>query len=120
MRRLSQLLLVGAGGALGTITRWLLAQTLSAEGFPWPTFAANISGCALLGVLAASVRPERLTWLLSAGFCGGLTTMSAFAVETVDLWNTDFSTSVVYLVASLAAGLTAFAGARAVSRGGPA
>ena len=81
-------LLVMAGGAVGAALRFQLARMLpvSAVGWPWPTFAANVAGGLAMGVLAAwalrqgdSGEPMRL--LLGVGLLGGFTTFSAFSLE---------------------------------------
>lgn len=83
--------LLTVGGALGTnarywLGRWLMGLTGSA-GFPWWTFAVNVSGSFLLGLVAGiwvEHRPEgsRLPYLaLGVGFCGGYTTFSTFEYE---------------------------------------
>jgi CrcB protein len=48
--------MVGLGGFAGAIARyvlggWILHQTLSAK-FPWSTFAVNIAGCLIMGLLS--------------------------------------------------------------------
>lgn len=82
------LLLVLAGGAVGTGLRAVLTEVFPiADGaWPWATFAVNIVGSFLLGLLVAllSVRvaaPPHLRAGLGAGLLGGFTTYSAFAVE---------------------------------------
>jgi CrcB protein len=81
-------LLVMAGGAVGAALRFQLARTLpvSAGGWPWPTFAANVAGGLAMGALAAwalrqgdAGEPMRL--LLGVGLLGGFTTFSAFSLE---------------------------------------
>jgi len=86
-------LAVCAGGALGAVARrglnvWLPVGGL--HGWPWATFAANLAGTAVLGLLLAAVAhlPPRALLLrpfLGAGFCGALTTFSAFSAELVTL-----------------------------------
>lgn len=84
-------LLVGAGGFLGAVARyllggWLLHQTANAK-FPWSTFAVNILGCLVIGLLSGAA--ERFDALgpsarlfLFTGLLGGFTTFSAFGFET--------------------------------------
>ena len=88
MRFLVPLLIVGAGGALGSVLRYslsLLAQRFSVT-FPHGTLGANLLGCLVIGVvvtLAAtteSVTPT-LRLFLATGICGGFTTMSSFIYE---------------------------------------
>ena len=82
-------LAVAAGGAIGALTRWLVAEASvawlgTAGGFPWGTLAANVLGCALIGLLAPMLI-SRSAWVwgfVVTGFLGGFTTYSAFAEET--------------------------------------
>ena len=58
--------------------------------FPWSTFAINVTGCVLVGFLIAAIvdrhsAPEWLRAGLVVGLCGGYTTFSTFAQETLDL-----------------------------------
>jgi CrcB protein len=94
MNAAANLLLVGLGGFAGAVARyllggWVLHHTLSAK-FPWSTFAVNVLGCLVLGVLSGLA--ERMEWftppvrlLLLTGLLGGFTTFSAFGWETVHL-----------------------------------
>ena len=89
------ILLVGLGGAFGSIARYLVGNATmrwvaphNAVGFPWGTLLVNILGCAAIGVLAVAI--ERLTslnselrLLLITGFLGGFTTFSSFSMETL-------------------------------------
>lgn len=90
----ANILLVGAGGFIGSIARyllsgWVLHHTLGGK-FPWSTFVVNVLGCLFIGVLSGMI--ERLEWftpqmrlLLLTGLLGGFTTFSAFGLETVFL-----------------------------------
>ncbi len=85
-------LLVLMGGAVGAPARYLVdrwVQSRHASAFPWGTFAVNIAGCAVLGVVAGAVHaadgPGWLLTLVGTGFCGALTTFSTFSFETVRL-----------------------------------
>ncbi|MDR2388591.1 MAG: fluoride efflux transporter CrcB [Tannerellaceae bacterium] len=92
---IKQLFFVGLGGATGSIVRYLVWLGISRFSlgalFPFATFAANLTGCILIGFLSGlSVRsnlllegPLRL--LLITGFCGGYTTFSAFSLEGLRL-----------------------------------
>ncbi len=115
------LLLVAAGGALGAVARWLasgaLAPLCAAARFPWATFAVNVSGCALIGILTAlALRfpqfggPAKL--FLVTGFCGGFTTFSTFSLETFELLRRgECLTAALYAGASFLAGLLALGAA---------
>jgi CrcB protein len=86
-----RLLLVCAGGALGSGARYLVstwaARTLGAE-FPRGTLLVNVSGSFVLAVIVAlpgsRVSPE-VRLFLGAGLLGGFTTYSSFNVETLAL-----------------------------------
>ena len=84
------LLFVGLGGALGAMGRYLVGvQALRAFGFGWPygTFAVNILGGFMMGLLVSwlahrgGVDQERWRLLLGVGGLGGFTTFSAFSLE---------------------------------------
>lgn len=104
---------VALGGALGAVLRHALGEAfpIDAEGFPWTTFAINVSGALLLALLPALAvvrRHEVLPPLLGTGVLGGYTTMSAFADQLRSLSDSGHTqTAAVYLVATLAAGVVA-------------
>ncbi|MBX3363345.1 MAG: fluoride efflux transporter CrcB [Phycisphaeraceae bacterium] len=85
--------MVGIGGAAGAILRFVASVLLASEHRPftlWATLAVNIVGCAIAGVILGLADPQfgpstRIKCLLLTGFCGGLTTFSAFGAETFEL-----------------------------------
>lgn len=74
-------LLVAVGGATGAVLRFL-AGHLWDRALPWGTLLVNVTGSFLLGVFSALSLDADALALLATGFCGGLTTYSAFAVHT--------------------------------------
>ncbi len=91
---LTQALLVGAGGFIGSALRFLLGgwvQRLSATAaFPFGTLAVNVLGCLLIGMLAGFAESRQalepgMRLFLIAGVLGGFTTYSAFAFESIAL-----------------------------------
>jgi CrcB protein len=106
---------IAAGGALGTLARYELSQAVvvSANGFPWATFAVNVAGSLLLGVIITVVAerwpPTRYALPFAAiGFCGGFTTFSTLMVEAVRRAQDGYpALGVVYLLASVVAGVVA-------------
>jgi CrcB protein len=113
---------IALGGAAGAGIRWGVGAIMGhGTGFPWATFAVNVAGCLLLGVLLAEEWRHRFRWLLhdggGIGFCGGLTTFSTFAVEVADLVDRGRPLLAAgYLGASLGAGLAAYLAAGVVLR----
>ena len=109
------LLLVGLGGALGSMGRYsvaLLTKKLApAAVFPWGTFAVNILGCFAIGCLAAcfvqqETQSARLFFVV--GILGGFTTFSAFGLETFQLiQSSHMVTAILYVSLSIAVGLLA-------------
>lgn len=87
------LLLIALGGALGAVSRYLLGNAVSraaGSALPWGTFAINLSGCFLMGLLMTTiVEPELLpaAWrlFLCVGLLGGFTTFSSFSYEALML-----------------------------------
>jgi len=83
--RPSALAVVAAGGAAGALARWGITATWPTVvgGAGWGTLAVNLTGCFLLGLLAARVEPDSLARLgLGTGVLGGFTTFSTLMVET--------------------------------------
>jgi len=93
-RTLRTLVLIGTGGFIGSILRYLLsgyAQQLSKSiQFPFGTLAVNLVGCVLVGFLAeladqrGAISGETRAFLI-VGLLGGFTTFSAFGNETMNL-----------------------------------
>lgn len=110
----SVLVAVAAGGAVGACLRHLLTTSVpDGDGFPWTTFAINVSGAFLLALLPAFPPVRRqplLPPLLGTGVLGGYTTLSAWSDQTRTLV-ADGATGVaaVYVVATFAACLLAVA-----------
>lgn len=83
---------VSVGGAIGALSRWALESAWPAPpgGFPVTTFAINVVGCLLMGVLVVLVTEAReahpiVRPFLGVGVLGGFTTFSSYAVEAQQL-----------------------------------
>ena len=90
---MERVLMVGLGGALGSIARYVLGamvQRIAGSMFPAGTVVVNVVGSFLMGVVmqlgadSKSISPL-MRLALTTGFLGGFTTMSAFSFETVAL-----------------------------------
>jgi fluoride exporter len=119
---------VFAGGFVGALARAALAYGVSvrAGAWPWPTFAVNMAGAALLGYFLTRLQ-ERLPpslyarAFLATGVCGALTTFSTVMVELVRMLEGGYEAlAAVYAVATLAGGLAAvFLATKLVRRARP-
>lgn len=115
--RAGNIALVFAGGVLGTLARYLLSLVIPAwNGLPVPTFAINVTGAFLLGLLLVSLThagPDRgvrraLRLFLGTGFLGGYTTYSAFAVDADGLIaSADLGAAALYGLATVLVGAAA-------------
>lgn len=114
-------LIVMAGGALGTLARYVLsvlAHPIS-DRLPWGTMIINVTGSLVIGffgtlTLAAGRYPasDSVRLFVMVGLCGGYTTFSSFSLQTLDLMRSggmaraaiNVTASVVLCVAAVAAG----------------
>lgn len=118
---MKQLFLVMLGSALGGGLRYGVACWLKSLGtFPWATFAVNIVGCLLIGVFSslpwAQMNPQTRL-LLTTGFCGGFTTFSTFANESLGLFEGGHAVyTILYICASVVLGLLACGAGHALGK----
>lgn len=111
---IKSLLIVGIGSFFGGALRYYLSflmKTVCNQDFPWGTLLVNLIGCFLFGVVFAifnRASSPTNTWclLLTTGVCGGFTTFSAFAHESVQmLQNGNLLGFASYIVISIILGL---------------
>lgn len=112
---LKSIVLVGFGGFIGTVARFLVGMALIREGgsgLPYATLTVNVLGCLLIGIFAGlseryDLLPETRAFLM-IGLCGGFTTFSAFAIENVQLiQDRDYTMVFLYTAASITVGIAA-------------
>lgn len=126
-------LLVAAGGAVGSVLRWGVTHVVATgSGWPWATLGCNVLGAFLLGLLLEALtrpgdetpRAHSTRLVLGTGLLGGFTTYSAFAQ---DLWEqlaaggtgqAVLTAAVMLLAGLLAAGAGVLCGVR-VRAGAP-
>lgn len=109
-----KLLVIFAGGGVGATLRYLVTVSLQRpdlKAFPWGTLAANIVGCALIGLVMAwigaseRIKPE-VQLAIVVGLLGGFTTFSSFAYEAFRLASADeWAKAIIYVVVSNVVGL---------------
>ena len=90
---IKNILLVGLGGGVGSITRYLCQKWFAdhyLHPIPWGTFAVNVVGCFAIGIFwgitfKSFAANESWKLFLMTGLCGGFTTFSAFTLEGIGL-----------------------------------
>jgi CrcB protein len=125
----SNLALVAAGGAIGSVARWAVAVWIGARWgteipWPWPTFSVNIVGSLLIGLVSGMVvsgalggNAPAVRLFFAVGIMGGFTTFSSLSmdlltqVEAGKAW-----TAFAYAAVSIVLGLAACAGGAALGR----
>ena len=109
---------VGAGGALGAMSRYAVAQLVGGGFFgiagPMATLVVNVTGSSLIGALAGGIAagmalPEAWRGFMAVGFLGALTTFSSFALHTGQLAaRQGMPLTVLYVGLSVGLSLAAF------------
>lgn len=112
--------LVATGAAIGASARWGVGEIVarSPGEFPWATLIVNLVGCLLAGLAIRTIVRASDRWLaLMTGVLGGLTTFSAFSVDTRDLLDANRpGLAFVYAAVSIAGGVLAVELGRAGGR----
>lgn len=111
--RFISVLLVGTGGFLGAVARYLTgaAMPFLVGGFPYATMLVNLLGCILIGffselALVAHMISAEFRLLLVAGFCGGFTTFSSYMFEVMEMLRDGaFLYASIYLFGSILGGM---------------
>ena len=114
-----KLIIIGLGGALGSIGRYLVQFAVGRYvtlTFPLGTFLVNLTGCFLIGLIYGLA--ERHAWLtlewrlfLVTGICGGYTTFSSYSYEGVTLFRQgNYTYFFLYVAGSVILGLLATLG----------
>ena len=112
---IKSLCLVGLGSFVGGALRYLISTWMKnacSQSFPWGTLMVNLVGCFLIGVIFAlfsRFSSTSHTWclLLTTGLCGGFTTFSTFANESLQmLQNSQWGGFITYVSISVIAGIS--------------
>lgn len=107
---MTQILLVAAGGAVGSVLRylvWLWALRSFGPSFPWGTVTVNVTGSFLIGVFAEVIARKfgasaEMRVFLITGILGGYTTFSAFSLDAINLLERgEPVTALIYVASSV-------------------
>jgi CrcB protein len=105
--------LVGIGGAAGSLVRYKLGKFISDKSttvFPIGTFMINITGAILLGILSSIGASNNTMLLLGDGFLGAYTTFSTFMYEGFNLFQEkEKLNAFIYILCSLVLGIVGYA-----------
>jgi len=122
---LQLILAVAFGGALGSVTRYLVgigSGKLFGINFPWGTLIINITGSFLIGLFVGMFAtrwnlPQAVRVFLTVGVCGGYTTFSTFSLDAFYLMERGKAVAAgVYMVGSVALSVGALIGAMLLVR----
>lgn len=106
-------ILVGIGGAFGSVTRYLFGKYISEHSkseFPLGTFIINITGALFLGILSGTQISKNMYTLFGDGFLGAYTTFSTFMYEGFNLFqDREKLNAFIYIIGSLFIGIAGFA-----------
>lgn len=115
---LKSLLIVGTGSFIGGAMRYLLSiyiKNMYAQTFPWGTLVVNLLGCFVFGIIFALFSKHNSTdntfcLFLTTGICGGFTTFSTFANESVQMiQNGNIGEFIGYVATSVIVGIALIA-----------
>ena len=100
------ILLIGTGGFLGAISRYLLNELIIKyipTNFPTGILIVNILGCLFVGLVLGNsiISKDQLYYFFAVGFLGSFTTMSAFSYQTIELFNTNILIACSYIILTL-------------------
>ncbi|ABS55448.1 Camphor resistance CrcB protein [Methanoregula boonei 6A8] len=102
------IILVGIGGATGSVLRFVLSRIQPLRGIPAGTLLVNITGSFALSLLTFSQVSGDLYYLICTGGLGGFTTFSTFSYETFRMMEDhDYRTLLTYTAVSIGGGLLA-------------
>ena len=108
---MKNILLVGAGGMIGSIARYLIYLLIRNTSFPVATLLVNIVGSLAIGFIAGIAMKDAdfpVGWklFLATGICGGFTTFSAFSLDNYELLQQGKTLLMIaYIISSIVLGL---------------
>ena len=110
---MKSLIFVFIGGGLGSVFRYVISKLIpiTKNGFPVPTFLANILGCFLIGLIIGwaiknDTQNSDIFLFLAIGLCGGLTTFSSYSYEGLSfIKDSDYLFFIIYNIVSVFGGI---------------
>jgi fluoride exporter len=96
-------LIIGFGGFIGTVCRYLVVSLFDKSSFPYGTVVVNLAGCFLIGLVSGYFSQKmgdqtQLFFFLTIGCLGGFTTFSAIAMDSqVFIQNGEFIRMLAYI-----------------------
>lgn len=112
MVEIMEYIVVGVGGMLGSITRYVLGKWISEKLntiIPMGTFLINVTGAFLLGIVSSIYTTGNLYLLLAEGYLGAFTTFSTFIYEGFNLFQeSERNNAVIYIFGTLFLGIIGF------------
>ncbi|MFV0505644.1 MAG: fluoride efflux transporter CrcB [Bacteroidales bacterium] len=122
---IKQITLVALGGGMGSALRYLSSLWFTKHfsyAFPIGTFAVNIVGSFIIGLLIGlstcyDIFDKELRLLLIVGFCGGYTTFSTFSLDSLKLFeNGDYWPFALYIVSNITLGILVVIGGNILAK----
>ena len=96
------LIYIALGGGLGAVSRFLLTEHINniSDVFPFGTIFVNILGCFVIGCIAGyfASKSSPMYFFFVIGFLGSFTTMSAFSIQTIELFNSNSISGIFYVI----------------------
>jgi fluoride exporter len=107
---LGKYIIVGTGGAVGSLIRWGISLSfirLGMTGFPFATLLVNLLGAFIIAFLYSkiSVKRQKVLLFFATGLIGSFTTFSTFSVELLELvTGMKIMMAIIYFIISLLGG----------------
>ena len=100
------IILIGFGGALGAVLRYIVNELISKYlpfQIPLGILSINVLGCFLIGLLMGSLITikDNYYYFFIVGFIGSFTTMSAFTYQSIELFNNNPLYGSSYIIITL-------------------